>query len=55
METKLVYLKENPDSKEEDIEEELISALEEIDKIRKTNIKLKEQFPKHEKHDHDIE
>jgi len=31
----------NPNSKEEDLEEELVSALEEINKFRKSIIKLK--------------
>jgi hypothetical protein len=47
--------KENPDSEEEDLEAELVSALEEIDRLRKRNIKLKEKLQKHEKKDHDLE
>jgi hypothetical protein len=55
METNHVYQKENPDSKEEYLEVELFSSLEEIDKIRKRTIKLKNQLQKHEKKVHDLE
>jgi hypothetical protein len=53
--------KENQISEEEDIdgevnlEAELISALEEIDRLREENIKQKKQLQKHEKKDHDLE
>jgi hypothetical protein len=44
MKTKPVDQKEKLDLEEEDLEVEIISALEEIDRLRKRNIKLKEKL-----------
>jgi hypothetical protein len=37
------------------LEVELVSALEEIDRFKEKNIKQEEQLQKHEKNDHDLE
>jgi hypothetical protein len=47
--------KEKTDSKEEYLEAELVSVLEEIGRLRKKNIKQKEKMYKHENKDHDLE
>jgi hypothetical protein len=47
--------KENPNSEEEYLEAELVSTLEQINRLWKKNIKHKEKCHKYEKKDHDLE
>jgi hypothetical protein len=54
METNPVEQKEKLDSKEEYLEVKFVSSIEEIDRLRKMNIKLKEKLQKHENKDHDF-